>query len=61
VENVGGAEHHTTTGIVAGRREITWGGRRSSSDRGRCHSPSFQRRILEKEPDVPPVVRGTLR
>ncbi len=63
VENVGGAEHHTTTGIVAGRREITWERAKVvESDRGRCHlTVSFQRRILEKEPDVPPVVRGTLK
>jgi hypothetical protein len=63
VENVGGAEHHTTTGIVAGRREITWERAKvDGSDRGRCHlTVSFQRRIVEEEPDVPPVVHGTLK
>ena len=62
VENISGAEDHTTSNVVAGRREVTWERAKvDAQDRGRCHlTVSFQRPLLEKEPDVAPLVDGTL-
>jgi hypothetical protein len=66
VENYGGAEQLTMSDAVDGRRDIVW--ERADpkilpSERGRCHlSVAFQRRIVDdREPDVAPVVHGTLK
>jgi hypothetical protein len=63
VENIRGAEHHATTDVVEGRRQIIWERAKvDASDRGRCPlTVSFQRRILDDQEDVPPVVSGSLR
>ena len=63
VENVHGAEDHSTTAVVDGWRDVVWErAKLEATDRGRCHlTVSFQRRILDHEEDAPPVVRGTLR